>query len=270
MSSISMKIRIVSLTLLLCAAAGCQFGKTKADEKYYLRATNGRETNYFKITVKARSDLAKAEFRHGWFPRSAVDSLFGKVTQEDEVDAVLAREQLREQIDKAFKKKQAEYLAELMEPFDEENPDARNEKLQRLLEDINRIRAHPGPRAGLYGDDVTLMEYDPRAGLVTERSDEKLVLFMSADPDEVVGKIAGFTEEAQTTKTVRKFGKLLVGREAAKQVEAASQNELALQQSRDIAAAVKEATDEIKAAPRDRKVVTQALQKLITFLDALE
>jgi hypothetical protein len=66
--------RILSIFIVVLAS-GCTTGPLKVEEVYYLAATNGKDTNYYRITVKAGTQLGVAEYRAGMFPASAVDAL---------------------------------------------------------------------------------------------------------------------------------------------------------------------------------------------------
>jgi hypothetical protein len=197
---------LIDQIIFLCVISvlgGCSLGPLEVSERYYLAATNGRETAYFRVRVNAETFLSKSEFRQGWFPARAVDALFGDVSDEGGGKALTVREKLRAQIDDAVLKTTTQYLEAAVDP----NTPA--DRILKLLETRNRVLLTPSPSLGP-SRQAQLIEYDPKRGLTTLRSDEKLVFVLSANPDEVIGNIANFAEQERTEQTIQKFTEVLV------------------------------------------------------------
>ena len=203
--------------------SACSTGPLNVREQYFIAVTNGRDTNYFRLTVSAGTTLGNAELRQGWFPANAVDSLFGDVSDEGGPRAVVVRETMRKQIDNAAVKTNEAYLNAAS------SPEASTEQLDKLLLARNRVLL--APKADANAPDLQhgqIIQYDPGRGLLVTRSDEKLVFVLGSDPDQVIGAIAGFAEEEKTAATVLKLTDALVqqrrnelaGRGAASQVSA--------------------------------------------------
>lgn len=243
---------IRSLLLAFAVAGvggGCTLGPLEVSERYYLAATNGRETAYFRVRVNAQTFLSKAEFRQGWFPSRAVDALFGDVSDEGGGKALTVREKLREQIDEAVVETSREYLLAARKP------NTSREELMKLLETRNRVLLTPTPGLG-QSRDAQLIEYDPKRGLTVLHGDERLVFVLSANPDEIIGQIANFAEEERTQQTIHKFTDILVQ---------SSRKEVATKAA---TAEVESSGDKLVAAQID--VVLKTLQAGVTRDQAIE
>jgi hypothetical protein len=236
------------LALALVSTTGCTLGPLEVSERYYLAATNGRETAYFRVRVDANTFLSKSEFRQGWFPSRAVDALFGDVSDEGGGKALTVQEKLKEQIDDAIIAAREAYLSGVKDDISED-------KLNRRFENINRVRLTPNPSLG-QSRDARLIEYDPMRGLIVTNGDNKLVFVISANPDEIIGQIANFAEEERTQQTIQKFTDILVQ---------SSRKDVA---TKSATAEVESSSDKLVAAQID--VVLKTLQTGVTRDQAME
>jgi hypothetical protein len=94
--------------LVALGSAGC--GTMKLRQVQYLSVPSGTNTNYYRTRVYAKTVLGDAEFRSGWFPTGAVDSLFGDVSPEGSTAALKVREDIRGRIDAAYQRAIQDYL----------------------------------------------------------------------------------------------------------------------------------------------------------------
>ncbi|MES2974175.1 MAG: hypothetical protein V4757_11240 [Pseudomonadota bacterium] len=195
--------RAAALLVLAVLSTGCATGRMEVEQVYYLAATNGTSTNYFRVKVRASTILGVAEFRQGWFPANSVDALFGNVSEENEGKALLTREKMREQLDESILDTQKQYLAAAR------NPKTTEAELKALLQAQARVRQTPRDSA-FGGADSRLIQYNPGKGLVVYKSDEKLVWVLSSNPDEVIGAIANFSEQEATQKDILKFTEVII------------------------------------------------------------
>ena len=202
--------RYLALAVLLFSAA-CTDGPLEIDEQYYLRASDGNNVNYYRITVSAETRLSKAEFRQGWYPVDALDALFGDVSDEAASRELETLTTLKRQINETLIELRKLYNAELVK-LDTEI-EAYEKKLRRLLEAEARLRrfASRSPDS-LAGDESIRFEsadYDPAAPLITRRSGQRLVFILSADPDQIIQDIQRFAEDQKTQSVVQQLTDLL-------------------------------------------------------------
>jgi hypothetical protein len=168
----------------------------KVQETHYLSVSNDDNTNYYRVRVTAHTSLGEAEYRSGWFPTSSLDMLFGNVTSSGGLEAMKVREEVKSQINEKILFTNKAWLDEAANL----SPDIT--RLQNLLDARRRILAYPvgSPFSG-----SMQMEYNPVLGLAINHSDEKLVFFLSSNPDEVIGKIANFSEDDKTVLALDKL-----------------------------------------------------------------
>ncbi len=190
---------------LILGAAGCGTGPMNISERSYLGACNGECRVYYRVTITGKTQLGACEFRQGWFPASAVDALFGDVSA-DTAKQQTVRDELRRQIDEALLLANKNYLAQAVDPK------ATPEDLKKCLDAIRRVRLTAEDSAeGL--DGAVVMEYQPNRDLVIRHSDEKLVLVLSSNPDEIITQLAQLSESERTEETINKFVEVLAFRE---------------------------------------------------------
>jgi len=190
------------------ALYGCTTGPLEVEELYYLRVTNGQDNAYFRIKVTGNTTLSDTQFRQGWFPASAVDSLFGDIS-DGNVGELITRETLRKQIDEAVIETNRQYLGMAI------NPDTDSESLNKYLVARNRVFFAPEASLGNL-EQTTIMEYNPGADLIVRRDGQKLIFFLSADPDQIIGQISQFAEDEKTQAEIQKLTNMMVNSSRAK------------------------------------------------------
>lgn len=104
------------------------------------------------------------------------------------------------------------------------------------------------------------MEYHPNRDLIIRHSDEKLVLVLSSNPDEIITQLAQLSESSKTEETINKFVEVLAFRE--RQSEEAKINEK-------IAASAKLDVRETNNSDFDQ-VVAKRIGDLVTVLEGGE
>ncbi len=221
---------------LILGVTGCGTGPMKISERSYLGACNGDCRVYYRVTITGKTELGACEFRQGWFPASAVDALFGDVSAEAAKQQTV-RDELRRQIDEAILLANKNYLAQAVDL------NATPEDLQKCLEAIRRVRLTAQDSAdGL--DGAVVMEYQPNRDLVIRHSDEKLVLVLSSNPDEIITQLAQLSESERTEATINKFVEVLAFRENRDR-EKASEEKVAASSRLDVRAADSSGFDEV-------------------------
>src|SRR5262245_39773898 len=83
---------LACLSFLMTAA--CSLGIMEAEEVHYYAITNGENTNYYRLRVSADTLLGVSEYRSGYFPARAVDTVFGEVTSDGATRALATRNEL--------------------------------------------------------------------------------------------------------------------------------------------------------------------------------
>jgi len=193
---------------LQCLLSGCTTAPLKVHEVHYYRVATGTNVNYFRLTVDADSRLGVAEYRSGWFPARSVDSVFGDASQSGGEQALRMRTELEKQIDAHIMLTTTNWLNAAAAT------NVTPEELERLAEARKRVLSYPldGPLPGS-GE----MDYNPITGLVKLHSDEKLIFMLASNPDEIIGKIANFSQSEQTSLTIHKFTDTLLQRQTDQQ-----------------------------------------------------
>lgn len=192
--------KILSICFLggfLALNAACTSGPLNVSEQYYLVAENDESRNYYRITVEVDTMLSEAQFRQGWYPEFAVDQLFGAPTAENAGEGVKTREELKKLQNAALIELRRQYIEELKNGRDKD-------KLTDILQAQARLRLSPTELNGSLSETV-VSEYNPGSSLVTRRDGEKLVLFLSANPDEIIQKIKSISDQAKTQASLSKF-----------------------------------------------------------------
>jgi hypothetical protein len=177
----------------------------KISEVHYFWVSNGDTANYYRLRVDGQTSLGVAQFRSGWYPARAVDSLFGSVSSDGAIAALEARNQIEMDISGKILSTNKAWLDAAADV--NSTPD----KLARLLEARRRVLAYPNsakpPMEGAFE-----MEFNPAKGVALFHADEKLVFILSSNPDEVVGKIKNFAESEQTVLSINQLSKVVVQR----------------------------------------------------------
>jgi len=213
---------LVAALAFAVTCAACTSGPMKVREEHYFAVPNGSNTNYYRLRVTADTEVGVSEYRSGWFPASAVDSLFGDVSAEGTAEAYASRRKLQEGLQKGIETKSDAWLKEAA------NPDADLAELQRLMAARRRVLAYPRSIGDPFPNSIEV-EFNPVQGLVITHSDEKLVFVLASDPDEVVGRIANFAESDKTVYSVNRLAGMLTQRASNEVVAREAQERIAKQ-----------------------------------------
>ncbi|MEP5611884.1 MAG: hypothetical protein ABJP45_06525 [Cyclobacteriaceae bacterium] len=184
---------------LLLILSGC--GSMKVTTRKYFSISNGEDVNYYRLRIKGRSVLGNAQFRAGWYPTESVDMLFGDVSEDAETDYQKTKQEIKKHLNKTIKETYQAYLDTA------KHPDTNAKYLEKVLEARRRVLLAPEKYSSL--DRSYIVEYDVTKGVAISHSDEKLIYILSSDPDEVIGKIANFTESEKTVKTIQNLSRTL-------------------------------------------------------------
>lgn len=179
------------------AVSACSQGNMSVKQQYFLTAELDGNAVHYRVNIRANTVLSDAKFRQGWFPAEAVDSVFSEATGSDAGSTYDTRDKLKRQINTTLLELRKRYGEELLKAA----PDG--EKLTGLLLAENRLRYYAAREIGDDYDFSETMEFDPISGLITNRSGDKLVLILSANPDQIIQSIANFSEEEKTKAVIK-------------------------------------------------------------------
>ena len=129
------------ISILILFLSGCSAGQMKFHEVRYLAVPSGDNLNVYRVTVKGYSQFTDAKFRSGWYPASAVDGLYGDVSNTKAIKALKVQEEIREEINKAILISTKKYLKKAIDP------NATKEELRNLLKRTKSGTCSAGTRS---------------------------------------------------------------------------------------------------------------------------
>ncbi|WP_102795873.1 hypothetical protein [Bowmanella denitrificans] len=198
--------RYVSIVLFSFAQIqGCssfKLANMSVNEVFYIAVASGENTNYYRITVNAKSVLGEAEYQAGWYPSHAVDKLYGGGSIHNETRAILTEYELYETFNTAYKTAYQSYLTEA------KNPDTSEEKIAKFLLTLKRLRALPGEGTPL-PEGAREIEYDPSANMALHHAGQKFVIAFSSNPDQVLQNIKSTSESIDSGATIQRLSGIL-------------------------------------------------------------
>lgn len=255
--------------LLLVALSACSAGTLTLRETHYYAPSNDKNTNYYRLRVYAKTKLGASQYRSGWFPASSVDRLFGTVDDEGGVKALETRSAIEAKVAEKVKETYSAWLDSAAKP------NADTVKLAQLQEAQRRVLAYPAIGATQPFRNALEVDYNPAKGVAIRRWDEKLVFILSSNPDDVVGKIANFSESDQTTRTINRFGQLLQERAHGELAAREAGNELRGAADTLVILRINAAVAAVAAARKDPKgetlaPVSREIQSLLALLEGSE
>ncbi|MEO1510809.1 MAG: hypothetical protein AAFU70_01945 [Planctomycetota bacterium] len=189
------------MSAYLLLLGGCQAGKVKLRERYYLGATNGVDSVYYRVTITGKTLLSTMQFRQGWYPSYAVDQLFGDISDKGVVESLRTRDTIRDKIDEALLNAKAHYLKVAG------SPKATQDEVRNALKALMRVQldARPSILRGELDDAVSVIEYDPDSDLALRRAGQKKVFLLSADPNQVIQELRRLAADTDTRKLFSEF-----------------------------------------------------------------
>jgi hypothetical protein len=121
------------------------------------------------------------------------------------------------------------------------------------------------------------MEYNPLQGLFVKHSDEKLVMVLSSNPDDIMSKLAQLSNDQETKTTLTKFTSVL---SSLQQQKAQEEKKAEIKQDAEIQALLTQAqTDDtviaqqltaslaaIDGSSKNRGIILAELEALISLL----
>jgi predicted component of type VI protein secretion system len=217
----SKKLRCISslVSAILVSTVGCSTVPMEVKETRYFMVTNGENTNYYRLHVFADTRLGVSEYRSGWFPADAVDSVFGDVSETGSTAALSDRREIEALVRAAIKETYQNWLEAA------KKPNASIDKLQKLMDARRRVLAFPVIEGEPFPNSVEI-EYNPSKGISLRHADEKLVFILSSNPNEVVGKIANFAQSRETTLSIQHLGNIIAQRNRNQLIEQEAKNTL--------------------------------------------
>lgn len=179
----------------------CSSGKTRLDTVNYYSVSNGDNVNYYRIRIDNKSKLSKVKYKSGWYPTRAVDRLFGSVTSNEAIKYLEIQEIIRKQYDKRIIEVNELWLKAAG------NPATSTDSLKKIMKARKRILAYPYSTDPF--EDAFEVEYNPEKGLAIHHSDEKFVIAISANPNEVMDNISAFAESDQTSLQIKNISNVI-------------------------------------------------------------
>lgn len=181
-------------------------GGIKAKETHYFSIPNhkGDNKNYYRMKIRANTVLSKVEYHSGWYPKESIDQLFGEVSSTSNTDYMITQRKLKKLNNKYIYQAEENYLKEAAKI----NP----ENLDAYFEARKRIQAYPSFESLIhpFGPESISYEYNPALGRVILHIDEKYVLFLSSNPDEIITEISSFTEANETAIKLKEISEAIV------------------------------------------------------------
>jgi hypothetical protein len=194
--------RLLFYVSLIGALQACSLGVMKVDEVHYWAVSNGVDTNYYRLSVDGYTRLSDAEYRSGWFDATAVDSLFGDVSEANAGESAAAKAEIEALYREAYKTTTENWLNVA------KDPNKTDAEVQKEYNALRRIKVAPYGIANGFENAVEV-EYNPTKGVMLNHSGEKMVFLLSANPDQIVGNITNFAESEKTAYMINKLGKVV-------------------------------------------------------------
>lgn len=226
--------------LLLCCAAGCTNAKFAQKEMFAAYAPGGKAT-YYRVFADGYGWNGKVDYNSGWFPAKDVDKLFGRVSEQHDVEAATAVRQRR-----AIRDTFDNYMSALTDPTKTDaDIEAAKKRYQAAMAGISGLTSAGG---------------DPKSAL--DHADEKFVMVFSSDPDKIIEAIKAKVQEGKFTRAV---GTLLSQQQKAKSAETS----LRLSRLEDNAKSLTAALEAANTGLTTTNLKTQLLQ-LLSQVEAVQ
>lgn len=186
----------ISLFLNACS------GTMKVEEIYYLAVPSGENTNYFRIRIKSKTQFSDAKYEAHWVSADAVDALYSDQHDSDRASAINTEKRIREVINKKLESASITYLGVAS------NPESTDAEIQKWMKVYQRLRAMPSQDFALPPGTV-VMEYNPIRNLVTTRAGQKMILMLSANPNDILKNISKFANSQETSASVLRLADIV-------------------------------------------------------------
>ncbi|MCJ8294370.1 MAG: hypothetical protein MJK15_08180 [Colwellia sp.] len=205
---------IIALVSLI--SSGC--GVMKFNETHYYAVKSDDNVNVYRLIVKGNTVLSDAKYQSGWYPKNAVDSLYGNVRNSGGSSAL----QAKQDIEKLSRESTVRAISAYYKVA--ENPNSSEDDIQKAMQVRRRVLAYPTLNENI-PKNSQIIDYNPSLGLAISHIDEKMVFILSANPDIVVGNIKNFAESDKTALTISQLAKVSVQR-ARNEIVAAEAKEI--------------------------------------------
>lgn len=174
----------------------------KISNVHYYAVQHGDDTNFYRLRVDAETHLGVSGYREGWFSATAVDRLFGSVSETGTESGLAAKEAIRKAYEDAVTKATQEYLTLAL------HPNTTFDQLEKAFEVRRRVLVFPKSNGEIFKGAAEI-SYNPDRGVAIPHSDEKLVIILSSNPNEVVASIANVADEEKTILSINNLSKLV-------------------------------------------------------------
>lgn len=187
-------------TVILLTLISCSSGKTTVDTISYYAVPSGDNINYYRVKIKGESKLSQLKYKSGWYPTEALDQLFGNISSDESQNALAVQDKLRNQYNEAIIDVNKSYLNAA------KDTSVSNYELNKLMMARKRVLAYPN--SSLIVPNSVEIEYNPLQNFAISHSNEKFAIIVSANPNEVVGRIASFSESDKTSSEIKKLSQI--------------------------------------------------------------
>jgi hypothetical protein len=121
-----------------------------------------------------------------------------------------------------------------------------------------------GPPDGFFDSDRTI-EYDPQKGLELNRSDEKFVVVLASNPDEIVSQIRQFAASDNAKKILTQFTDTVVQSRNQEVVQKQASLTLGVGQDQVVVTAAQDALKQLQGTPT-RGTALSAVESVLAIM----
>lgn len=249
--------RCYILLLFACITASGCLGGLHLSETHYFSIPNVDSTNknYFRLRVKGQTFLSNTEYYSGWFPSESIDELFGDISAEGNTEYIVTQ--------RALKKLNNKYILQTEENYLKEAAKKKASGLDSLLDARRRIQAYPSFESlrAPAGNGTISYHYNPALNRVLPHVDEKLVFFLSSNPDEIISEIDSYTQANETAIKIKSISNALQHNRTKTQNEQQMAYEFNLEVNEIISNQITNAIETIKNS-NDKDVMIATLKSI--------
>jgi len=258
--SISMLRLMIFPILFGVLISGCSMGRTSLSETYYYAVPspyNEGNTNFYRLRLTGGSLLSKTQYRHGYYPARAVDAFLGNVQLDKGARELELEDRLMTMIDEGTEIAWKNYIAETV-ATGKNNSTINDDKLKTKSDARRKLLEYP-QKSKLE------IDYNPAGNIITYNSNNKLIFFLSSNPNEVMSRITSFAEDEKTIQSVNRLSQFIAEPKQKEFQTIKTQNKLLETQLKAIASKM----DYWHTVDLDGPKSDQAITELLTLLSAV-
>jgi len=182
-------------TIVSWLGMGCQTSGGLDKTEHFADYGGNGNANYYRVSIQGSGHNGVVNYRSGWYDAKAVDALFGTIGTDANVKAKTAQRQ-----QKAVTRTYNKYMEALEQDEKFEQVEVYKSKYEEALRSITGVsEAGEGPLGSL------------------DHSNEKFVMILANDPDEIIEAIRNNLQTIDFTSTITN---LFAERQATEQAKA--------------------------------------------------